>query len=149
MPTERRSGSGLHETQLENEIANTSNSVDELTERHLDVQNHLLRQPPIFYSLKKSKEEAAAAIDKRAPKNKMLDLQVELAGKILFLVPTNQSSFSGADVTLKVFGKSCSCLAFRYRCIERSPDSLVHPHLEQLWLAEKSLLSEAMGKEHC
>jgi hypothetical protein len=62
----------------------------------------LLRQPPIFYSLKKSKEEAAAAIDML--RNKMLDLQVELAGKILFLVPTNQSSFSGADVTSRCSG---------------------------------------------
>jgi regulator of sigma D len=72
-------------TQLENEIANMSNSVDELTERHLDVQNHLLEATANLLFLKKSKEEAAAGSTRRL-KNKMLDLQVELAGKILFLV---------------------------------------------------------------
>jgi hypothetical protein len=88
MPTERRSGSGLHETQLENEIANTSNSVDELTERHLDVQNQLLRQPPILF-LKEVKGRSCCSDRQARSENKMLDLQVELAGKILFLVPTN------------------------------------------------------------
>lgn len=68
---------GLHETQLENEIANMSNSVDELTERHLDVQNQLLEATANLYSLKKSKEEAVAAIDEARSENKMLDLQVE------------------------------------------------------------------------
>jgi hypothetical protein len=92
---------GLHETQLEKELANMSNTVDALTEWHLDVQNELLEATTNLYSLKKSKEEAVAAIDKARFENKMLDLQVELAGKILFPSSDQPKPFGGANVTLK------------------------------------------------
>jgi hypothetical protein len=94
-------GRGLHETQLENEIADMSDAVDELTERHLDVQNQLLEATANLCSSKKSKEKAVAAIDKARSKNKMLDLQVELAGKILFPTSDQPKPFGGTCVTLK------------------------------------------------
>jgi hypothetical protein len=91
---------GLHETWLENAISKLSNSVDVLTGRYLDVRNQFREATANLYFLKKSKEEAVAAIDKARSENKMLDLQVELADKIL--ETSDQSKpFGAANVTLK------------------------------------------------
>jgi hypothetical protein len=89
-----------YETQLENEIANMSNTVAELNERHMDLQNQLLEATANQYSLKRSREEASEAIDKARSENKMLELQVELTGKILF-ISDQPKPFGGAFVTLQ------------------------------------------------
>jgi hypothetical protein len=137
---------GIHETQLANEIANTSNIVDELTERHLDVQNQLLEATANLYSLKKSKEEAVAAIDKARSDNKVLDLQAELAGKILSASSTHPKPFGGADVTLNAVGKVMRLQSFSdieglnpnktHMCIRilNNFGLLTNPHFRELWV---------------